>query len=183
MRKTAASIEPFVEDEFDEICQFLREKVWKAIDAFTPSRVRKTSKYSPDEQLERFVYSCVQNGKKDVLKKKRREWAFIEDFLATQRSNGDEAGGQQSWFENRYMRTDDSFTDLDAVAERIPVPSTLTKRERTVAFMLYDGVKVTEIACAVGTTIPGVAVIVEAIQVKMADWAPAPLAEPIAVAA
>jgi Bacterial regulatory proteins, luxR family len=184
VRKTAASIEPFVEDEFDEICQFLREKVWKALDAFTPSRVRKTSKYSPGEQLERFVFSCILNGKKDVLKKKRRNWSYIEDFLATQLPNGEqEMGGQQSWFEARYLRTDDLFTDLDP--ETVPIPATFTQQERRVAMMLYDGFKVDEIAGQLDTTRRGVATVVASMQAKMSEWAPTPplSAEPTLAAA
>jgi len=148
VRKTAASIEPFVEDDFDEICQFLREKVWKALDAFTPSRVRKTSKYSPGQQLERFVFSCILNGKKDVLKKKRRNWLYIDDM----------------------------FTDLDPEPP-VPIPSSLTQQEKRVAMMLYDGYKIDEIAGRLDTTRRGVAVVVESIQLKMIEWAPpAPIA-------
>jgi len=179
VRKTAASIEPFVEDDFDEICQFLREKVWKALDAFTPSRVRKTSKYSPGEQLERFVFSCILNGKKDVLKKKRRNWSYIEDMLSKQHSgkHPDSDAGVNSWFEARYLRTDDLFTDLDPEPP-IPIPVSFTQQERRVAMMLYDGFKVDEIAGQLDTTRRGIAVVVESMQAKMSEWAPTP---PIAI--
>lgn len=171
VRKTAASIEPFVEDDFDEICQFLREKVWKALDAFTPSRVRKTSKYSPGQQLERFVFSCILNGKKDVLKKKRRNWLYIDDMLAKAALGGEDNSNLHDSFESRYLRTDDLFTDLDPEPP-VPIPSSLTQQEKRVAMMLYDGYKIDEIAGRLDTTRRGVAVVVESIQLKMIEWAP-----------
>ena len=176
--------EPFVEEEFDEICQFLREKVWKGLEAFNPSRVRTTSKYSPDEQLERFVNSCVQNGKKDVLKKKRRDWLYIADMLAEgPTSDVNFVGKLHDAFENRYLREDDTFTEFPPDPDLPIIPSILAPREREVALMLYLDYKIDEIAAELDTNRKGVNGMIDSIRGKMVEWAPAPAARPLALAA
>lgn len=183
VRRTAAIVEPFVEDEFDEICQFLREKVWKGIEAFSPLRVRTTSKYSPDEQLERFVNSCVQNGKKDVLKKKRRDWLYIDDMLAKATDGDGDTVGLASSFENRYLCDADTFSALEP--DTFTIPMSFTRQEGRVALMLYLDFKVDEIAGQLGTNRKGVAALIDSIRCKMADWAPrtTPQPEPLLAAA
>jgi predicted DNA-binding protein (UPF0251 family) len=172
--------EAFVEDDIDEICAFLREKVWKAIEAFDSSRVRKTSKYTPDEQLERFVNSCVQNGKKDVLKKKRRGWLFIEDMVV---QGADDSNKLHDSFENRYLREDDTFARFEPDPDMPIIPSILNDEEGEVARMLYLEFKVDEIAAELGTTRKGVAQIVESIRVKLAPAPVHPDAPRLALAA
>jgi len=172
VRSTAAIIEPWVEDEFDEICNFLREKVWKALEAFSRKRVITTAKYSPDQQLERFVNACVQNGKKDVLKKKRRGWLYIEDMLANQ-GTGDESQHElHDSFASRYMVEPDTFAGKEP--EPLVVPACLEGPERQVAAMLYEEFKTDEIAAAMGLRRGDVRGLLETIQVKLrlAGYAP-----------
>lgn len=164
------------EEDFDDICNFLRQKVWKALEKFTPSRVRTTSKYSPDEQLERFVYACVQNGKKDVLKKKKMEWKFIEEFESDDTYG---VGHGNDWFEARYLVIEETyFVEVDEPT----IPSTLDEPERSTALLLYHGFSVDEIAGELGCERRQVRAIVESIRTKMSDWAPAPV-ESLVVAA
>lgn len=181
VRSTAAIVEPWVEDEFDEICNFLREKVWKAIEAFSRKRVITTAKFSQDVQLERFVFACVQNGKKDVLKKKRRDWLYIEDQLARHGAGdlGDERAKLHDSFEGQYLVEPD-FTGVEP--EALTLPACLEGPERQVAAMLYEDFKVDEIAAAMGLRRGDVRGLLETIRVKLrlAGYAPsqAPQEEP-----
>jgi DNA-directed RNA polymerase specialized sigma24 family protein len=172
VRKTAAIVEPWVEDEFDEICNFLREKVWKAIEAFSRKRVVSTAALSQDKQLERFVYACVQNGKKDVLKKKRRGWLYIEDMLAKDASGGDQSQHElHDSFQSRYMVEPDFAA---AEPDPLTLPDCLEGPERQVAAMLYEDFKTDEIAAAMGLRRGEVRALLETIKVKLrlAGYAP-----------
>lgn len=163
VRKTAALIAEDVEDEFEEICQFLREKVWKALEAFSPERVLTTSKYSPDQQLERFVFACVTNGKKDLLKKKRRNWLYIEDF----KHNGHGQAAEYDFaFETRYLMVEGDYAEIER--DMPSLPSTFTQQERMVLVLLYLNYSTAEIAGRVGSDRKGVNATVRSIKQKMA---------------
>lgn len=180
VRKTAAMISSDVEDDFDEVCQFLREKVWKAVEAFTPERVRTTSKYSPVQQCERFVFSCVQNGVKDLIKKKKRNLLFIEDISGRQQDDGAEPTDH---FNSKYLTIEDAYPSF---AEVPLIPSTLDDLERRVLCMTYDGYSTAEIAIEVKAPKREVLDAAARVRRKMADWKPGTGADvpmPIAIAA
>ena len=172
VRKTAAELVPRVEEDFDDICQFLRMKVWKAIDAFNPARVKTTSRFSPDQQLERFVYSCVKNATIDVLKKKRRNLIFIEDIVRTaEHERPDGEWEKRDGFEKRYLSVDNAYATVEEGT--LPfVPSTLTDTERRVLFLLVLDYKPAEIAVEVGVRHKDVWALTKEIREKMADWKP-----------
>lgn len=176
VRTTASICVPYVEEDFDDICQFLRYKVWKALEAFEPSklRVKVTGSVEIAAARDRYVYSCVQNGKKDVLKKKRYGWLFIED-IAPVGENGESVGGHhtssRSGFEQRYMSIEDAFRQVE---DAIPtVPSTLNASEKAVVLLLYLDFKPAEIARQRGLPRKEITALVGSIREKMADWNPA----------
>jgi DNA-directed RNA polymerase specialized sigma24 family protein len=75
VRKTASLIAPYVQEEYDDIVAILRIKVWRALLAFDPERAT--------QPVERYVFMCVANQKKDLLKRKRRrEVPLDEDYDA-----------------------------------------------------------------------------------------------------
>lgn len=171
VRKTAAECATRVEDDFDEICQFLREKVWKALDAFSTERVKTLrSKYTPEQQRERFVFACVTNGKKDVLKKKQRGWLFIDDLATSldddKRVGDPNAGG----FALRYLCEDDAFTSFESDEPR--VPNILDPTEREVALLLYENFNEDEIAAKIGRRRKETRAVIAGIQQKMVEFAP-----------
>lgn len=167
VRKTAALIEPRVEDDFDEVCQFLREKVWKALGAFSPTRVRTTSKFTPAQQCERFVFACIKNGEKDLLKKKKRNLLFIEDLAPIDTGDGH---APTDSFHRRHMSIEDSYP---SIAEVPLIPSTLTQDERQVLSLYYVGYTTAEIAVQTATPKKDVLGAAARIREKMADWSPA----------
>lgn len=176
VRTTASICAPYVEEDFDDICQFLRYKVWKALEAFEPSKLRVKVAGSAQIAAARdgYVYSCVQNGKKDVLKKKRHGWLFIED-IAPVSERGESIGGHhtfsRSGFEQRYLSIEDAFRQVE---DAIPtVPSTLTASEKAVVLLLYLDFKPAEIALERGLPRKEITALVGSIREKMADWNPA----------
>lgn len=176
VRTTASLCAPFVEEDFDDICQFLRYKVWKALESFNPDklRVHVTGSRAIATARDKYVYSCVQNGKKDVLKKKRHGILFIEDLAPIEDS--DARGGHhtlsRSYFEERYLAVDNAFAHLE---EELPtIPSTLTEREKAVVLLLYLDFKPAEIALRTGLARKEITTMLKGIREKMADWNPSP---------
>jgi DNA-directed RNA polymerase specialized sigma24 family protein len=189
VRKTAARVEPIVEEDYEDICQFLRVKVWKALQAFTSKRVKPTQNMTLIEKRDRFVFACLTNAVKDVLKKKRHHLLFIEDITKETTWNGTpnesfgSSPGAAHKFEAQYFSEEDAFALL--FEEDAPlIPSTLDAIERRVALLLYLDFKPTEIATQIKRPRKDVATIVESIQGKMADWRPtAGEPEPVRLAA
>ena len=172
IRKTAGRIAHSVEMEYEDICQFLRLRAWQALTAFDSSKVKSTSGYSLEKQRDRFVFSCLVNASKDVLKRKRHNLLSIEDVAARplMEPSGDAVvETSRDRFDQRYLCEDDTFTDgLDQVL----VPSTLTKTERAVLLLMYLDFKPTEIVVQAHLSRKEVATAMTSIRAKMADWDP-----------
>jgi len=169
VRKTAAMYEGIVEDDFDDICQLLRIKVWRALVAFDPTKARQTR--------DQYVFMCLRNRVKDLVKKVRRNELYIEDVAPI---NGDE-NELRDWFEARYLivAEADVFGELDKPL----IPSTLTEGERRIVAYLYLDYSQVEIAEAEEMSVKEVATQVGGIREKMADWHPSPREVEQAVAA
>lgn len=186
VRTTASLCAPYVEEDFDDICQFLRYKVWKALLSFEPHklRVQVAGRVEIAAARDRYVFSCVQNGKKDVLKKKRHGLLFIED-LAPIDEKGEQSGGHhtfsRSGFEQRYLSIEDAFSHLED--EMPTVPSTLTTSEKAVVLLLYLDFKPAEIAESRGLARKEINALLGSVREKMADWNPAAEPAPLSVVA
>jgi RNA polymerase sigma factor (sigma-70 family) len=155
--KTAAMYAPHVQEEFDDIRQRLRIKAWRALQVFDPSRSRMP--------VDRYVFMCVKNECKDIVKKKRRTDVYIED-------QGVEDA--QDAFEARYLSANHD-QEFGAIDEGAPlVPSTLTGIERQVIVMLYRDYTQAEVARLMGLRRSEMERTMRSIRTKMADWAPSP---------
>lgn len=166
VRKTASIYEPLCEEEFDDIAQVLRMTVWRALTAYNPARSRLP--------LERFVFSCVKNRCKDLVRKRRRNELYIEDVAPAQLEERSAVGERSTRdrFEARYLSADD--TDFDIVEAGMPtIPSTLTAREREVVALLYLDFSQREAMEMLGIRRNEMERSVRQIRVKMADWKPA----------
>lgn len=177
VRKTASRYLRHSEEDFEDICQVFRFKVWKALLSFDPAnlRVKPTTRRDCDEARDKYVYSCVANAAKDVMKKKKHHLLFIEDVAGpgSWAPEGDCAAtwGQRQHFEERYMCLEDAFKEVE---DEMPViPSTLTRSERAIVLLLYLDFKPPEIALY--TTLPRAEInaMTKTIRTKMADWNPA----------
>lgn len=162
--KTAAMYSPLVEEDFEDVQQLLRVKVWKALAAYDPARSKLP--------IERYVFSCVRNQVKDILKRKRRNELYIDDFGQLDNS--------RDYFEAKFLAEthDECYSDIE---EEPPlVPSTLTSVERRVVCLLYAGYSTREIATQLEVRGAVVAVHVQSIRLKMSDWRPVEIAEVVA---
>lgn len=169
VRKTASRYEAQIEEDFEDICSILRIKVWRALLAYSATRDRGKGRDS-------YVFSCVVNQIKDLKKRNRRDWLFIED-VAPHNASGN--GVVRDAFEMRYleMTPEQAF---QAIEDDFTLPSTLTETERQVTALLYLDFDYTEISDTVGITRREVSTSVRAIKDKMADWRPSTESVPIA---
>lgn len=153
VRKTAAMIAPAVQEDYEDIVAILRIKVWRALVAFDPSRARLP--------VERYVFMCVTNQKKDLLKRKRRHEVPLDEEYDV-RVDGDVV----------YSDVEDDVTPV--------IPCTLSAFERELVARLYLGYTERQAGQLLGLTRSQMERALDGVRVKMADWrptVPAPAAE------
>lgn len=144
VRKTASLVAPYVQEEYDDIVAILRIKVWRALEAFDPARAR--------QPIQGYVFMCVTNQKKDLLKRKRRQEVPLgDDYDVT-------------------VDSDQVYADVEDVAPVIP--STLTGFERRVVALLYVGYTERQAARELGVTRTILERSLDEVRTKMADWRP-----------
>lgn len=157
---TAVRYAPVLADEdVEDIKQILRVKVWQALQAF--DRTRST------QDVEAFVFGCVCNRVKDMLKAQERRndarngrQLYIEDQ--------EERGA----FEAEYLRVEEDVAFAVVEAQRLELPSTLTRFERQVVVLLVAGYNQTEVSRQLAVTRKRVLAARVAVQGKMLDWKP-----------
>jgi RNA polymerase sigma factor (sigma-70 family) len=178
VRKTAGRYVNRLEEDYEDVCQFLRYKVWKALLSVDPEQLRKraqTSQYTPLELRDRYVFSCIANAVKDLLKRKRHNLLFIEDYTATEfdvYESGSTTGvgrNRRDEFDERYLCEQDTFTDVDV---EVLIPSTLTRAEREILLLMYLDYKPAEIAAQKAVPRKEISAAMKTIREKMADWSP-----------
>jgi RNA polymerase sigma factor (sigma-70 family) len=157
---TAARYEPILDDDLDDIKQVLALKVAQAIVAFNPRRTRLP--------LRNFVFSCVTNRVKDLLKEQSRRndrrgggQLYVEDIGAT-----------ATVFEAAYLCVSQEIVYAEVEDDEVRLPSTLTALERKVIELLLLDYNQTEIAAELRVTRAAVRKAHASVQYKMADWRP-----------
>jgi RNA polymerase sigma factor (sigma-70 family) len=156
IRKTAAMCAPRVQEEYEDIVSIFRIKVWRALLSFNPQRSSMT--------VQAYVFSCVKNQEKDLLKRKRRPEVYLAD---------------QTIVHDPSVHADEVF---DEIERELPlIPCTLTAVERAVVVRLYMDVSQRDIALELGLTRSEMERTVRAVRIKMADWRPSPAVRPLAV--
>lgn len=163
---TAKRYVEYLDDDLDDIRQVLRVKVWQALVAFDSGRSRLHAGCVEDARNS-FVFSCVRNRVKDLLKEQDRrntrrngtQW-YIEDLT-------DDLGS----FEGRYLAEEDPAL-LALVDGEVELPSTLTTMERELVGLLLLDCTRGEIAAVLGITRKRVLATHKAVRVKMQDWKP-----------
>lgn len=155
---TAARYAPLLDYDAEDVRQILRIKVWQALEAYDAHRGTKG--------LESFVFSCLRNRVKDLLKEqdrlnsRRGGQHYIEDFT-------EDFGS----FEGRYLSAE--CPEIAEVEEAdLELPSTLTEIEVAVVHLLVLDFRRSEIAVLLGVSRAKVRTAHSRIQTKMADWAP-----------
>lgn len=158
---TAARYAPLLDDDLEDVQQILRIKVWNALRAFDPKRSRAGVKS--------YVFSCVRNQVKDLLKSQTRRREARNGNVGSVDAFSEAAGEP---FEARYL----SVTADEAYAlvedEAVLLPSTLTELEGQVVALLVMDYSTAEIAKHLGVTRSSVTTAHVIVQEKMADWHP-----------
>lgn len=149
---------PHVQEDEEDIRQLLRIKVWQALEAHDP-----TKRGMQNQTREEYVFMCVRNRVKDILKKKVRPEDFIEDRAPT-----DEV--RRHRFEGRYMAHDEEAEVEASIEPTVELPSTLTLLEIHVVRLLLLDLNQTEISRQLGVSRQKIRAAHAAVKVKMADW-------------
>jgi DNA-directed RNA polymerase specialized sigma24 family protein len=132
--------------DLDDIRQTYRMKAWYASEKWDPERSTMTQ--------DAFVFSCLKNAEKDLLKRKRRGDVYLED---------------QRMREPRATH-EEVFGEID---EGHPLlPNTLTRVELHAVLLLYQGQPQTEIAPQLGLAVTAMYELMRSIRAKMEDWRP-----------
>lgn len=159
--KTATLYEGRVEGmDLDDLRQVFRIKVWRALQSYDPTRSSL-----PEG---RFVFGCLVNQGKDLLRRKRRGDLYIEDVAPA----NDYENGPRDRFESHYLSLEPEEVFGLIEREETVVPNTLTGVERRVVCLLYADYKKSEIARALEISRHAVETAIDRVQDKMADWAP-----------
>lgn len=174
---TAARYAPYLDDDMEDIQQLLRIKVWQALVAFDRTRWRLPG--GEADARKRYVFSCVSNRVKDMLKAQyRRNDARGGAQLYTE----DVAASSPDRFELLYLRLDVEVAYAAAEDDGLRLPSTLNEFEVRVVHLLLLDLSQAEAARVLGVTRGKVRTAHAAVKIKMADWAPGPTM-PVALAA
>jgi RNA polymerase sigma factor (sigma-70 family) len=166
VRTTARMYAPFLDTDQDDIAQELRVKVWQALNAYRPERVRT-------QTIEKYVFTCVRNRVKDLLKAQRRRrlpdgsrrFLLIGDMTPE--------GGDTSRFELEHqMHTSAEQVYAEVEEADYPLPSTLTELEVAVVRLLVLEFSQTEIAAILSVPRRRVRIAYLAVVDKLEDWRP-----------
>lgn len=164
-RKTASLYVGFVQEDYDDIVQVLRITVWRANVSYDRSRSKMTR--------ERYIFMCVKNRCKDLVRKRHRPEVFLEDLAPHEDS-------PVEWMLQLATSHEQTFGDVE---DELTMPSTLTATERHIIGLLYADRTQKETAAALGLTRAEMERAVKVIRQKMADWRPGPSALPAAMPA
>lgn len=167
---TSARYSPYLDDSPEDIAQELRVKVWRALQSYDPARATQT--------LDGYVFSCVVNRVKDLLK--------VQSRLNARRNGGalyieDCASSSPAAFEAEHFSSSGDLADEIADAESVELPSTLTPYERRVTVLLLLDLRQAEIAMVLGVPRSRVRAAHSSVREKLADWSPSSPPEPLPV--
>jgi RNA polymerase sigma factor (sigma-70 family) len=177
VRKTAALNMSYWQDDYEDLCQFFRIKVWRALETFDPEKFSSKPDRNGRTPIERYVFMCVTNGVKDVRKRVRRDEVSIEEKVMVRSQRGQEDFRGQA-FEYQYLSSEDTWEALQkhlAGPDPNPLPelpSTLSAQEKEIVRLLYLDRSRAEIAERLEMTRPELNSTISGIRAKMADWRP-----------
>lgn len=151
-----------VDHDLDDIKQILRIKIWQALRAYDATR--------GTQPPESFVFACMRNRVKDLLKEQDR---LNERRQGIQLYVEDAPGhATTAAFELHYLIEDGEVVYAEVEDEPVELPSTLSEREAQVLRLLMQGYGQTEIARELALTRPQVRAAQARLESKMADWRP-----------
>lgn len=167
--KTATRVAGASEMEHEDVQQELWIKVVTALRSYDPKRSRM--------KRDAYVFSCVYNRSKDLLKhgnrkRKRGIDLFIEDLSR-----------DSEMFEHKHLALDADQVFAEVERDGMLLPNTLTALEKQVLVLLYFNYSQHEVAAKLGLSRKTVEGKVESMRVKLADYDPCEATTTLAVAA
>lgn len=177
--RTATMYVGILRAEREDLEQVLRFTIWRALEGYRATRWNSHDQDAKGRSArERFVFYCMRNQVKDLLKARVRrdgakpDWmgdsiagvreVYLED-VASERS-----GTSRDRFEGKYL----SQRPSDRHEDEVLLPATLTGDERQVVVLLYLDFSQAEIARLLGVRARDIGVRVASLRLKMADWKP-----------
>jgi DNA-directed RNA polymerase specialized sigma24 family protein len=166
----ATPCSPPLEIELDDIRQRLRIAVWRGLESYDRNRDPGAKKRHP-QALERYIFQCLSNERKDIVKQVRRGNVYIEDQIADGRGDHDK-GKAKGGFEVRYLSQPEDEVFAEVEDGPLTLPSTLTTPEREMVELLCEDYQQTEIRAMLGISVRKIDELKRSIKLKMADWRP-----------
>lgn len=154
----ASRVVGLVDDDFEDVVQAYRIKVWQALTSFNPA---KWARHPAEEAERRYVFMCLKNAEKDALKKRRRPESFLEDMTPIE---GDTTTVMGS------VDHDDVYGEVDE--GRAQLPNTLTLLELHVVVLLYRDYSQAEARRQLGIEKREMERTMRSVRTKLADWSP-----------
>lgn len=168
---------PAVTMEQEDVEQILRLKLWRALRAFKPDRIRKRGE-TRIEAENRYVFMCLTDQGKDLRKRKRTNDLHLED-LAPADMDGPSSGVQsRDRFEQRYLSSSEDSVYGHIEDEGLVLPSTLNELEVQVVVLLTGDWKQAEVARRLSIERREMEKVMRSIRLKLADWKPSGPLEP-----
>lgn len=157
-----------VEMDIEDIRQTLRIKAWRAVLAYDTSHPRGM-------QRDRFVFMCIANMKKDLLKRPRRGNASVDELRERPiHTHHTDPGAIGDWFDGRFLSVSAEEVYFEVEDEPVVLPSTLDMTERRAIALLTDDPDLTLLGLerALGLSRAGREALMHSIRAKLADWRP-----------
>lgn len=167
VKTTAGKYHAKVQEEYEDLCQIFRLKALEAIASYDPKKAR--------QKVESYVFQCIYNKVKDLIKRRRRDDLYLEDVAPqwTGSANGErEKNGGTDQFDAKYFLESEQDAFRDILRNTPLLPNTLTEVEEKVLLGLYLEHQQKEIAVMFDLTPREVAKAVRGLKEKMADWKP-----------
>lgn len=169
---TARRYAAFVDLDLEDVQQILRVKVFKALLSYEPAKA--TVRVDGRDPRDTYVFQCVKNQAKDLLKKKPRNESFLEDVApanttydatthAPSRDRFENDNGLASTHEEVYGAIED---------DDLVIPNTLTPLEHRIICLLYASYRQSEVARSLGLAKRDMERSMRSIRAKMEDWRP-----------
>lgn len=169
IHSTTRLIEGLVEEDPEDIRQIFRVKLFTALRRWDPKRstTRPVDAKTVARLRDAFIFGCIANQKKDLLKRPLRHEGSVERVASRFAS--------QDSFDSHFGLTSEHEEIYGAIEDDdLLLPSTLTVIERGIIALLYVGRMQIEAAAELSLTKGEMERAIRSIRVKLADWRPSP---------
>lgn len=156
-----------VEMEFEDLRQLFRIKAWHATQKFCETRRAYTGQSGGRTALERYVFGCLRNLRRDIEKRTRRYDDSIDELRDATADCGES-------FDAKYLSVEHDDVYGEVEEQPFELPSTLTRVERSLVVLKMEGTLLMEIDRRLGLSRAQRERVLASVREKLADWDPHP---------